>query len=66
MTTSGSAISTLFIAIISGIPAPPISEITSLTARICSEGSGWEPSTTWTMRSAPETSSRVDLKASIS
>ena len=59
--------STLLNTIIVGmVSTPSMSESTSSTASICENGSGCDPSTTCTIRSASETSSSVDLNASIS
>ena len=54
----------LLIAIISGIPAPPSLRLLG-ALRICSNDR-CDPSTTCTITSALDTSSSVDLKASIS
>ena len=48
------------------VSTPSMSESTSLTASICENGSGCDPSTTCTIKSASATSSNVDLNASIS
>jgi hypothetical protein len=55
---SSSTRSALLKTTISGMSRAPTSPITSRTVRSCAAGSGWDPSTTWTMTSASPTSSR--------
>ena len=64
--TIGSAASALLTTTISGTLSAPISANTSRTAAIWPSGSGWEPSTTWRIRSESATSSSVERNASTS